>query len=79
MGIGRFQPYVRFTSIDPRYSAMRQEWETGVNYIISGHNARISAFYRYGDINTKGFAGGYAPSTTGDKVDSFHVALQLQY
>ncbi|MBK9308151.1 MAG: hypothetical protein IPM58_13990 [Nitrospira sp.] len=29
IGIGRFQPYVRFTSIDPLYSAMRQEWETG--------------------------------------------------
>ena len=79
VGIGRFQPYVRFTSIDPRYSAMRQEWETGVNYIISGHNARVSAFYRYGDINTKGFAGGFGPGVAGDKVDSFHVALQLQY
>ena len=58
---------------------MRQEWETGVNYIISGHNARVSAFYRYGDINTKGFAGGFGPGVAGDKVDSFHVALQLQY
>jgi hypothetical protein len=79
VGIGRFQPYVRFTSIDPRYSAMRQEWETGVNYIIAGHNARISAYYRYGDINTKGFAGNFGPNAVGDKVDSFHVALQLQY
>ena len=79
VGIGRFQPYVRFTSIDPRYSAMRQEWETGVNYIIAGHNARISAFYRYGDINTKGFFNGFGPNATGNKVDSFHVALQLQY
>jgi hypothetical protein len=79
VGIGRFQPYVRFTSIDPRYSAMRQEWETGVNYIISGHNARISAFYRYGDINTKGFFNNFGPGAAGDKVDSFHVALQLQY
>jgi hypothetical protein len=79
IGIGRFQPYVRFTSIDPRYSAMRQEWEGGVNYVISGHNARISAFYRYGDINTKGFFNSFDPNRTGDKVDSFHVALQLQY
>jgi len=79
VGIGRFQPYVRFTSIDPRYSAMRQEWETGVNYIIAGHNARISAFYRYGDLNTKGFFNGFGPNATGNKVDSFHVALQLQY
>lgn len=81
VGIGRFQPYFRFTSIDPLYSAMRQEWEYGVNYIISGHNARISAYGRYGDIESKSFAapGAYSPNTTGNKVDSFHVALQLQY
>jgi hypothetical protein len=79
VGIGRFQPYVRFTSIDPLYSAMRQEWETGVNYIIAGHNARVSAFYRYGDLNTKGFFSNFGPNAAGNKVDSFHVALQLQY
>jgi hypothetical protein len=79
VGIGRFQPYVRFTSIDPRYSAMRQEFEYGVNYIISGHNARISVYGRYGDIETKGFFNNFGPNATGNKVDSFHVALQPQY
>jgi hypothetical protein len=78
VGIGRFQPYVRFVSIDPRYSAMRQEFEYGVNYIISGHNARISAYGRYGDIDSKSFVN-YTPGATGNKVDSFHVALQMQY
>ncbi|MBH0184976.1 MAG: hypothetical protein HP477_06050 [Nitrospira sp.] len=78
VGIGRFQPYGRFTSIDPRYSALRQEWEGGVNYIISGHNARISAFYRYGDITSKSFVN-FTPGASGDRVDSFHVALQMQY
>ncbi|MFO0701877.1 MAG: hypothetical protein U0236_21895 [Nitrospira sp.] len=80
VGIGRFQPYVRFTSIDPLYGQMRQEWEPGVNYVISGHNARVSAFYRYGDLmNHGGPAGGnYLQNSTG-RVDSFHVALQLQY
>lgn len=78
VGIGRFQPYVRFTSIDPRYSAMRQEYEYGVNYIISGHNARISAYGRYGDIDSKSFVN-YSPGANGNKVDSFHVALQMQY
>ncbi len=86
IGIGRFQPYVRFTSIDPRYGNMRQEWEPGINYVISGHNARISAFYRYGDLmnfgpsgggGTGNFIGGFG--TTNQRVDSFHVALQLQY
>ena len=78
VGIGRFQPYMRFTSIDPRYSSLRQEWEYGVNYIISGHNARVSVYGRYGDIETKGLTN-FASGASGNKVDSFHVALQLQY
>ncbi|MBH0200410.1 MAG: hypothetical protein HP497_13510 [Nitrospira sp.] len=91
IGIGRFQPYVRFTSIDPRYGNDRVEWEPGINYVISGHNARISAFYRYGDLMTYGPGGGTGGSGNylngngingalgQQKVDSFHVALQLQY
>jgi hypothetical protein len=78
IGIGRFQPYVRFVSIDPRYSAMRQEFEYGLNYVISGHNARISVYGRYGDIDSKSFVN-YSPGASGNKVDSFHVALQMQY
>ncbi len=80
VGIGRFQPYVRFTEVNHRYANQRNEWETGVNYIISGHNARVSAFYRYGDFN--GSPGGFsfiAPGQPVQKADSFHVALQLQY
>jgi hypothetical protein len=79
IGIGRFQPYMRFVSINPSDSPMRQEWEYGLNYVISGHNARISVFGRYGDIQTKGFFFGFNPDRTGDKVNSVHVALQLQY
>ncbi|MBH0191509.1 MAG: hypothetical protein HP492_07060 [Nitrospira sp.] len=78
IGIGRFQPYGRFTSIDPIDSTLRQEWEAGMNYVIDGHNARISAFWTYGDINTKGFFN-YAPGAAGNRQDAFHVALQLQY
>lgn len=77
VGIGRFQPYARFTAIQPLESAARNEWEGGVNYVIDGFNARVSAFYTYGDIRTKGL--NYSPTASGDKVDSFHVALQLQY
>ncbi|CUQ68335.1 Short chain amide porin [Candidatus Nitrospira inopinata] len=80
VGIGQFQPYARFTSINPLNSSTRQEWEGGVNYVIDGFNARISAYYTYGDLKTKGGpAGSFSPTATGDKVDSFHVALQLQY
>jgi hypothetical protein len=77
IGVGRFQPYARYTAINPLESASRQEWEGGLNYVIDGHNARVAAFYTYGDIRSKGAS--YAANASGDKVDSFHVALQLQY
>lgn len=79
IGIGRFQPYVRYTSVDPLYGNNRNEWEPGINYVISGHNARVSAFYRYGDLQTAGGPAGGNYINSGGKVDSFHVALQLQY
>ena len=82
VGWGQFQPYGRFTSIQPLHNIpMREEWEAGLNYIISGFNARLSAYYRYGDIETKGFVGPtfFTPGVTGPKVDSVHFALQMQY
>tara|TARA_Y100001936_G_scaffold253666_1_gene319893 strand:+ start:8496 stop:9800 length:1305 start_codon:yes stop_codon:yes gene_type:complete len=76
VGIGRFQPYGRFTSVQPENSSKREEIEGGVNYVIDGHNARISAFYQHGDLYTKGL--NYAPGATGAKIDKFTVAFQLQ-
>ena len=76
VGIGRFQPYGRFTSVQPNNSTKREEIEGGVNYVIDGHNARISAFYQHGDLYTKGL--NYANGALGDKVDKFTVAFQLQ-
>ena len=77
IGIGKFQPYVRYTKNEPDESDHRDEIEAGVNYIISGHNARISAFYQYGDIATKGL--NYTPSAGGDDVSAVKVAVQLQF
>jgi hypothetical protein len=76
VGIGRFQPYGRFTSVQPEQSTKREEIEGGVNYVIDGHNARISAFYQHGDLFTKGL--NYNPGALGQKVDKFTVAFQLQ-
>ena len=76
VGIGRFQPYGRFTSVQPEQSTKREEIEGGVNYIIDGHNARLSAFYQHGDLFTKGI--NYMPNALGAKVDKFTVAFQLQ-
>ncbi|MEH6550354.1 MAG: hypothetical protein V7744_10260 [Pseudomonadales bacterium] len=76
-GPGYFQPYVRYTENNPDYSETRDEVEAGLNYIISGHNARVSAFYQYGDIATKGL--NYTPSAGGDKISAFKIGLQLQF
>lgn len=76
VGIGKFQPYVRYTEVNPDFSSDRDEIEGGVNYIISGHNARISMFYQHGDIATKGL--NYAPGAAGDDVGAFKIAFQVQ-
>lgn len=78
VGIGKFQPYGRYTWIQPIDSTNRRETEAGVNYIIDGHNARLSAFWQYGDLATKGLFN-YAPGVTGNMVNSIKLALQFQY
>jgi hypothetical protein len=83
VGIGKFQPYGRYTGLNSQFAGARNEFELGVNYVIAGHNARISTYWRTGNIGgTSTFNGqnlNYAPGSTGQHVDSFHVALQLQY
>jgi hypothetical protein len=82
VGIGKFQPYARFTAVQPNNSTKREETEAGMNYIIAGHNARISAFWQYGDLASKGSQGGasiYAPDRLGDRAHAFKLALQFQY
>ncbi|WP_242447164.1 hypothetical protein [Nitrosomonas supralitoralis] len=76
IGIGHFQPYGRFTSIQPNNSSNREEIETGVNYIIDGFNARISAYYQHGDLLMKGL--NYAPGVSGPALDVFKISFQLQ-
>ncbi len=76
IGIGKFQPYGRFTSVQPNHSSNRDEIEAGVNYIIDGYNARISAYYQHGDLFTKGL--NYAPGVTGPSVDVFKLSFQIQ-
>jgi hypothetical protein len=77
IGIGALQPYVRFSQINPDHSSDRNEFETGLNYIIAGHNARLSLFYQYGDLATKSIVN-FAPGVSGDKVSAVKLAFQLQ-
>ncbi|MBK5280569.1 MAG: hypothetical protein JJE16_00615 [Nitrospiraceae bacterium] len=77
IGIGKFQPYGRYTGLNSQFGGAREEYELGMNYVISGHNARFSAYWRTGNS-----PGPFSPdwSTLSAKhIDSFNVALQLQY
>ncbi|MEO8338499.1 MAG: hypothetical protein ABI604_02145 [Nitrospirota bacterium] len=83
IGIGKFQPYGRYTGLNSQFGGAREEFELGVNYVISGHNARISTYWRTGNIGSSAQFNNqnlsYAPGSTGQHVDNFTVALQLQY
>ena len=79
VGIGKFQPYGRYTFIQPESSTNRDEVEAGVNYVIDGVNARISAYWQYGNLETVNKQN-YAPGVVlGDKFSAFRVGLQMQY
>jgi len=77
VGPGKFQPYLRFTQINADDSADRNEFETGLNYVISGHNAKVALFYQYGDLATKSLVN-FAPNVSGDRVSAIKLAIQLQ-
>ena len=95
IGIGKFQPYGRYTYVDSLYQNAHNEYEAGVNYIISGFNARFSLFGRTGDLASNGGptnssftspfpgssvnAAGTGLSSNSKHVDSITLALQLQY
>lgn len=74
--VGQVQPFVRYVDVAPTASTNRDVYEAGINYIIDGHNAKISMSYQYGDLMTKGL--NYTPNANGDKVNAMNVNLQWQ-
>lgn len=76
VGIGKFQPYLRYTGVYPSHSADRDEFEAGLNYVVDGFNARVSLMYQYGDLVTKGL--NYAPTATGDEAHTIKLGVQIQ-
>ncbi|TKB75721.1 MAG: hypothetical protein E8D46_02540 [Nitrospira sp.] len=79
IGIGRFQPYGRYTFVNSVHTSALDEFELGTNYVISGHNARISAFWRTGSLDPAGGPTTIGAIQGGRHQDSVHLALQLQY
>ena len=66
MGIGQLQPHIRYQSFDADGAAdQHTRTEVGVNYVIDGHNARVSVIYGMDD-------------TGADTANMLTVGLQLQ-
>ena len=71
VGPGKFQPYARWVKNKPDDGADSDLKELGVNYILSGHNARLNFNYGTGDANISGYKG------ADTKRFSFGVQVQL--
>jgi hypothetical protein len=68
IGWGQFQPFFRYQDYDNDLNHLSSsEYDFGVNYVISGHNARISLDYSKND------GGGVAD------YDRFIAGIQLQF
>ncbi len=67
VGIGQFEPHIRYQEFNPDVGAKNDQLDIGVTYVMSGHNARLSAVYSTMD-------GGGTPSR-----DKFILGLQLMY
>jgi hypothetical protein len=60
----------------PDNSTNRNAYEGGVNYVIDGHNARVSLSWTYGDLLTKGLD--YSSTASGDGINAIKVGFQWQ-
>ena len=67
IGIGQFQPYMRYQEFNPDSGPSNDQWDLGLTYVIAGHNTRISGVY-----SSMGTDGG--PSR-----DKFILGLQYMY
>lgn len=76
IGIGQLQPFVRYVNVMPSNSADRDVVEVGLNYVIDGHNARVSMSWQYGDLITKGLD--YSTNASGKDVHALNLNVQLQ-
>ena len=56
--VGQAQPFVRYVNAAQTNSVTRDVYETGVNYVIDGHNAKVSLSWQYGDLLPNATAAG---------------------
>ena len=74
--IGQLQPYLRYVNVMPTGSSDRAAFEAGTNYIIDGHNAKVSLSYIYGDLMSKGL--NYSSTASGEDGSAIKLGFQLQ-
>lgn len=76
--IGQFQPYVMYTEIMQRNGAGQDqsEYEAGVNYVIDGHNARVSLLWQGGDLSGGGAI--WTPAANGTFTNAIKLGVQIQ-
>ncbi len=70
VGPGQFQPYLRYVENSPSDGDTSDLTEFGVNYWISGYNAKLNFNYGTGDANISGYKG--------SDTDAFSFGVQLQ-
>lgn len=83
VGWGKFQPYVRFQKFDrdkissggtvALYDGVFKQYDLGVNYIIAGPNAKISATYTEMKPDDK------TPLADNKDTNAFTIGVQLQF
>lgn len=67
VGWGQLQPFVRYQKFTPDSNVDTKKYDVGVNYIIDGYNAQVSAAYSNTEV------------TGASDVDAFTVAMQFQF
>ena len=67
VGMGQFQPFVRYQKFSPDTHIDTKKYDVGVNYIIDGYNAQVSGFYSNTDVSGA------------SDVDAFSIAMQFQF
>jgi hypothetical protein len=85
VGLGKFQPYVRFlkfdrdkvvgvgsSSVPQQFAGDFKQYDIGVNYVIAGPNAKISATYTEYKADDDG-------ASSNDDTNAFVLGVQLQF
>lgn len=69
IGPGKFQPVFRYQEFDQQHGPDISEYSIGTNYILKGHDARLSALYSKQNVDNAGH----------EDINRFIGGIQLQF